>query len=515
MRKMNVALEDNPGIDTVIQFHNGRIFVDANNFEVLPLTYNQANKIFDKAAPAQDKKNLKPVTYKGIQYEIKKETVSNTQLYTIQLRDGHQKPGENGQQKRDTVMLVTGDDDQKVDETVRHFIDVTPVQHRQALYYGVENGRILQVLLDNHKTSQNKAIVGHVRFDNFKGYRLDQAKLHTVGNGQNKTQYHYMDDDDIKRTAAVNNVIDATMEQSLNRLNPGRLQNSPEELHVLIQLENDERSINAGLYKQYQRYPEHTLVLQMNNNGDFTIVNGIDNIPKFTAPKYKDKIIFQPYGHGSRFTHGVQSPESLARNLSQFVDNAPEVMARIYNAKHPNSAINKSQISITPSHFNMAGCSLGKRGAWFIDNLTENFSDEFVTFNLDNGKVKVPATAEITNKQLIFYGSSFAEKFSYSYNAEGKKLPKVVEAWDVKTAIDDLGQTLTGYHSLNELLLETEKHHRIFTLGNDGFAQQIKDVKYQLNPAGFVEYQLPQHLDSSQKFHKVFRGPVPEETSSE
>lgn len=515
MKKMNFALDNLPGIDTVIQFHNGRVFVNANNFEILPLTYIQANKTFDKAAPAKDQKNLKPVTYKGIQYEIKKETVSNTQLYKVQLRDGNQKPGENGQQQLDTVVLVTGDDDQKVDEAIRHFIDVTPIQHRQALYYGVENGNILQALLDNHKTSQNKAIVGHVRFANFKGYRLDQAKLHTVGNGQNKTQYHYMDDDDIKRTAAVNNVIDSTMEQSLNRLNPGRLQNSPEELRVLIHLENDEKSINTGLYKQYQRYPEHTVVLQMNNNGDFTIVNGIDNIPKFTAPKYKDKIIFQPYGHGSRFTQGAQSPESLARNLSQFVDNAPEVMERIYNAKYPNSAINKNQISITPSHFNMAGCSLGKRGPWFIDTLTENFSDKFVTFNHDNGKVNVPATAEITKKQLIFYGASFAEKFSYSFNAEGKKLPKVVEAWDVKTAIDDIGQTLTGYHSLNELLLETKKHHRIFTLGNDGFAQQVKDVKYQLNPAGFVEYQLPQDLDSSQKFHKVFRGPLLEEFSSE
>ncbi len=154
-----------------------------------------------------------------------------------------------------------------------------------------------------------------------------------------------------------------------------RNRKSPKELRVYIQLENDSYAINQAIYRKFMRYPDHSILVQMNKEGDFRITNGIDNLAKFAQPEFRDKVIWNPFGHGSEYSHGGHSVKQLTNSMQNLLNKLPDAANKAYSEKF-NRPLSISTSAITPNHINMDGCSLG-RSHWYTNSFMQKFADSF------------------------------------------------------------------------------------------------------------------------------------------
>ena len=506
--------QDGVGQAPLIQFGQGRYYFDTDQKVLLPIVFDLRRGEFQEQSLNVASIFVQEQAYKGYRLTLHKLATQPNSIYMATLMPSAP------DRSRAIEMYIEGNADGEVMTSIKQFIDVTPAHKMQRIYFGSENGQSMQGLLDNALSSGRQAKVADVRFRQFKPYRLDLVAEHQVGVGPDKVPFHYMPDqildEIIEKNEALGNsffnrLISTSYVARLNALNAGRKEGDVKELRVLIQLENDEGVINADIYQAYMRYPDHSILVHMNNNGDFSIVNGIKNIDKFTDPAFKDNVIYTLHGHGNRFFQGTKVPETLAKNVLSFTKLAPSVLKKRYKEWFPKKNISSKAFHIKPSSFVMDGCSLGKRGKWFAHSLTDKFSKHYVEFGSDQGdSISVDVSnSGVSSKDLLFYGASFTEKFIYSYNKKRKKLPVIFEAWAEDSIIDTYGESSAGSSS-EELLAKMKRNHKVFWAGSDGLPEQIEGVQYRMNSAGFVEYQLPEWVEpgATRSYRKVFRGPT-------
>lgn len=246
---------------------------------------------------------------------------------------------------------------------INDFLKDSPEDVRQKFYFGTTyfmNGYYQEP--DNHSAlfpSRKRPFqIGDL-------YRPDLARRDTAGPFK---YWPVLDDARLKATMKFDGGYLDTLYDKEYGVDKRR---NPEELRIIIQLENDEGAITNSVYRSYMRYPEHSILVQMNKNGDFRITNGVENLAKFNEEKYQGKVIWQPQGHGWEYTHGGNTDAQLAKNMEGLLNKLPEEASRVSDQK-----LRLTKKNIEPYHINMDGCSLG-RSRWFTQSFMQKTADRF------------------------------------------------------------------------------------------------------------------------------------------
>ncbi len=305
-----------------------------------------------------------------------------------------------------------------------------------------------------------------------KAYRADLAARHQDVAFESWT---YMPDEVLVGT--LNKKLpDAFDEQTLNDLYNESLgekeRKAPKELRVIVQLEPDESVITPGVYDTFLRYPEHSIVIQMNTNGDYKIVNGIDNLDKFLDVTHDDTgygIVYDLTGHGSTETFSEKHYETLAKQMTHLTRSINADANALYQSKH-NRALNLDKNSFKPDHINMNGCLLGKLRAG--NSYMGRFADSFV---------QKSGYSSITFE-------AFDRTISPNQTGDVEPGPRNIKANNALNAQPD------AYESYEEAF---KKGHIIY------------DPETMKKPtASGANYERREYLDSQGQRQRVFRGPT-------
>ena len=359
---------------------------------------------------------------------------------------------------------------------VNNFIESTPEKDRKPVYFSFDKYHNFSTVHHHTPKKSKDPKRFKLRPRNLvevnKAYRSDLAVRHQDVAFEG---WSYMPDEMLVDT--LNKKLpDVLEERTLNDLYNDSLgeqeRKAPKELRVIVQLEPDESVIAPGIYETFLRYPEHSIVIQMNTDGDYKIVNGIDNLDKFLDVTHDDTgygIVYDLNGHGSTKTFGENHYKTLAEHMTHLTHSINADANALYQSKH-NRALNLDKNSFKPDHINMNGCLLGKLRAG--NSYMGRFADSFVK---KSGYSSV--TLEAFDRTITSTETGDMEPHSQNIKDEGAKNAK-----------------RDAYQSYEEAF---KKGHIIYD----------PKTMEKPRPSG-ANYERREYLDSRGQRQRVFRGPT-------
>ena len=392
-------------------------------------------------------------------------------LYRITLGDG-------------TILYTVKDDKNDLADfysrnfinQVNNLIESTPEKDRKPVYFSFDKDHNFSTV--HHYTPKKPTDPEHFKlrprtFVEVKNaYRADLAVRHQDVAFEDWT---YIPDKMVVGT--LNKKLpDAYDERTLNDLYNESLgeqeRKAPKELRVIVQLEPDEDVIAPGIYETFLRYPEHSIVIQMNTDGDYKIVNGIDNLDKFLDVTHDNTgygIVYDLAGHGSTEDFSGKHYETLAEQMTHLTRSINADANALYQSKH-SRALNLDRNSFKPDHINMNGCLLGKLREG--NSYTGRFADSFV---------KKSGYSSVTFE-------AFDRTITSTETGDIEPGPNNIRAYHTNTAEPD------AYQSYEEAF---KKGHIIY------------DPETMEKPrASGANYERREYLDSRGQRRRVFRGPT-------
>ena len=313
--------------------------------------------------------------------------------------------------------------------------------------------------------------------------------------------------------------------------------NRGENLRIIVQLEPDP-TLQKAIYRRYFRDPEHSILIQVSFNKEYEIVNGLNNIEKFSLDQYKNNIVFDLQGHGNELLFSARNAASLSDTVAHIIKTLPEKMVQIHNALDGVEIITSNQVNVVPFLVDMGACLQGRRSPFFYDDIVNEGDKIRAVFKL-RGYEGVNFKTEISNsidinllkQQSKTFTQKFMENLSRSLsdvNADALTRPVIFEAYDDSLTANKFGDDLP-----TELEIES---HKVYML-DKGLVIEIdpEDIEYRFTRStdfpdlfsshhmmaawegkGFFEYRItnpilinrlsPNNQENFKGFRKVFRG---------
>ncbi len=286
------------------------------------------------------------------------------------------------------------------------------------------------------------------------------------------------------------------------------------------------------------REPEHSILIQVSFNKEYEIVNGLNNIEKFSLDQYKNNIVFDLQGHGNTNLSGERNAASLSDTVAHIIKTLPEKMTQIHNALDGVEAIKSNQVNVVPFLVDMGACLQGRRSPYFYGDIVNEGDKIRTTFN-KRGSSYIDLKLEISNsidinllkqQQSKTFTQKFMDNFSRSLsgvNADELTRPVIFEAYDDSVFSSEFGDDLPSEFAI--------KAHKIYML-DKGLVLEVdpEDIEYRFTGStglpdlfgshvveadsglGFFEYKItnpilinklsPNNQENFKGFRKVFRG---------